>query len=176
MKAVRKSYIFTVLMVAIAASLSLLGGIGIESVSEEIVLLTPLVIAIPSLANLVGDYAAVIAAHAGDPTEHRRSRTKLLKSLLVVLSVSVAGLVILALLLSVFRGYELSFDFALRFASFIFVSSVLVVLSMFLLAGALEVLLRHRRINPDEVLVPVVTSLADIFMLTMIAVAVKTIF
>ncbi len=60
---------FIVLTVASASSVSLIGGLGLEAVQEQILPIVPLLIALPALNTMVGDYAAIIAAHVSDPTE-----------------------------------------------------------------------------------------------------------
>lgn len=82
------SIIFVIISVGIASSLSLIGGIGIELVSEKLLPIVPLVIVLPALNSLVGDYATLIAAHAGDPSERDRSRSDLVKAMLPSLLVN----------------------------------------------------------------------------------------
>jgi len=171
-----RSFIFVATTAGLASSLSLIGGIGIEHVADKILPLVPLLIAIPGLNDLVGDYASIIAAHSGDPTERKRSKVDLLKAIFKVLGVNIAAIVILSCLTAWTRDYVLTSDFLIRFAIFITVAAVLTVLLMFVVSGMLDVILRKKRVNPDELLIPIITSLADIVMLLFVTLAVLTLF
>lgn len=171
-----RTFIIVALSCAAASSISLIGGVGLEAVSEKILPLVPMLIAIPALNDLVGSYAAVIAAHTGDPTERQRSHKELARVIYRVALYNIVAIALLSLLVASFRGYYADFDFLLRFGGFVLVSVLIVVSFMFALAGGLDRLLRNHRYNPDELLIPVVTSLADILMLGLVALAVLTIF
>lgn len=171
-----RSFIFVSVTAGLASSLSLIGGIGLEHVADKVIPLVPLLIAIPGLNDLVGDYASIIAAHSGDPTERRRSKTELLRAIFKVLGVNIAAIVILSLLSAWTRGYVLTSDFLVRFVVFVSFAAVFTVLLMFVISGALDVVLRKKRVNPDEVLIPIITALADIVMLLFVTLAVLTLF
>ncbi len=176
MSKVRRSFLFIAFSAALASSISLLGGLGIEYVQEDIILLTPLLIAIPSLTNLVGDYAAIVAAHVGDPAKRNRSLVTLAKGIFTVIWLNIIAILILSLLTGRTRGFEADAVFVIKFTLFISISAVVTVAGMFLLAKTLDILLRKRRINPDELLVPIVTSLADVTMLGLVTLSVITLF
>lgn len=176
MSRIRRSFLFVAFTAALASSISLIGGLGLEYVQERILPLVPLLIAIPSLTNLVGEYAAIIASHTGDPAERKRSHLALAKVIFTVIWFNIFAIVALSILSAMTRGYGLDADFALRFFIFIAAASIVTVLFMFLLAKMLDRLLLKRHINPDELLVPVITSLADIVMLLLVTLAVLTIF
>ena len=146
MKLTPRSFIFVAFTVACASALSLIGGIGLEYVSDRILPLIPLIIAIPGLNDLVGDYASIIAAHHGDPSESTRTKRQLIGAIFKVLGFNIISLILLSLGLAYMHGY------------------------------IFEVILKKRHINPDDLLIPVVTSLADIIMLLFVTLAVLTIF
>lgn len=171
-----RSFIFVAFTAACASALSLIGGIGLEAVSDRILPLIPLIIAIPGLNDLVGDYASIIAAHHGDPSENTRTKRELIRAIFKVLGFNIIFLILLSTGLAYSRGFMLDKIFLIKFAIFIALAVVLAVVFMFILAGVLESILKNRRINPDELLIPVITSLADIVMLLLVSTAVVTIF
>jgi cation transporter-like permease len=172
----RHSFIFIALTTAAASSLSLLGGLGLEHVSDRILPLVPLIIAIPSLNDLVGDYGTIIAAHTGDPRERTKTHRQLALAIAKVVGVNIVAIIGMSLLVAHSRGYILEASFMLRFVGFIVASIVIVVLFMFTLARLLDHFLRAWHINPDELLIPIITSVADIAMLSLVTLAVITIF
>ena len=176
MKIEARSFIFVAFTTACASALSLIGGIGLEAVASRVLPLVPLIIAIPGLNDLVGDYASIIAAHHGDPTENSRSKKELLKAIFKVVGLNVVFLILLSVGLAHARGYVTDPNFFVKFSIFIASAVSLAILVMFVLSGTLELVLKRKNINPDALLIPIITSLADVVMLLFVALAVLTIF
>lgn len=176
MKLTPRSFVFVAFTAALASAISLIGGIGLEAVSDRILPLVPLLIAIPGLNDLVGDYASIIAAHHGDPSENTRTKSQLLGAIFKVIGFNILFLIILSLVLAYYRGYTSDGVFIAKFSLFITSAVLLAIMVMFALAGLLEIVLKNKNINPDELLIPIITSLADIVMLLFVALAVVTIF
>ncbi len=171
-----KHAIFALITIGVASSLSLIGGIGIEMVNEELITIVPLLIALPALNSAVGDYATIIAAHAGDPSTRARSRRELIKAVGITLSMSITFILVMSILLSLYRGYEFTGNTLVTFLLFVPVSMISVVILMFFITFFLDALLVRAKWNPDDVLIAVVTTISDIFMLGMIALAVQYLF
>lgn len=171
-----QSFFFIAFTTAAASSVSLLGGLGLEYVSDRILPLVPLIVAIPSLNDLVGDYATIIAAHTGDPRERTSTHVQLAKAIFKVVGINIVAIIGLSLLVGSSRGYVLTSEFLVRFASFTAGSIILVISFMFVAAHLLDRLLTKRHVNPDELLIPIITSVADILMLGFVALAAVTIF
>lgn len=167
---------FVILTTAAASSVSLIGGIGIESVGEHLLPLIPLVVALPALNTMVGDYSTIIAAHAGDPFMRARTWRQLITAVSWSVVFNVVGVTALSLIIAWRRDFPISIDFSLRFALFVAVAIVVSVAFMFAITYALDKLLEKRRLNPDDVLIPVVTSISDVLMLGLIALGAVTLF
>lgn len=176
MSKLSRTFLFVAITTALASAMSLLGGIGLEYVSERILPLVPLLIAIPSMNDLIGDYASIIAAHMGDPTEAAAHRKKLRGSILQVVGVNIVAIIALSLLTARSRGFVASNEFFAKFCLFIIGAVLLSLLLMMSISRFLSLVLRKRHINPDEILIPVVTSIADVVMLLIVSLAVLTIF
>lgn len=171
-----RMFIFIVLTVGLSSSLSLIGGVALESIHTIILPLVPLVVAIPALNTVVGDYAAIIAAHAGDPNEAGSTRKELYANIVKVIWINIAGIVLFSAIVSVIRGYELEPYFLLKFALFVIVAIISVVILVAILTRLLDKLLERKRLNSDDVLIPIITSLTDVFMLGIVALAAVLIF
>jgi cation transporter-like permease len=165
------SWLFVILTVGIASSISLLGGLGIELTQQKLITIVPLLIALPALNSMVGDYATLIAAHAGDPTERTRTKAELIRAMIPALIISTSFVFILSLLLASRRNFVVDLNFTLKFLAFVVASIMAVVAIMFLITITLDKLLQNHRLNPDDVLIPIVTTISDIFMLGLIALA-----
>jgi cation transporter-like permease len=172
----RQSLFFIIVTTAFASCISMIGGVGIELVQHDLLPLVPLIIALPALNTMVGEYATIIAAHAGSPRADILSRNKLVKAIAKSVLVNILGTVAFSLYLAHLRGYEIKYGFLITFISFVVVSITAVVSAMFTITYGLEKVLDKRKLNPDDILIPVVTSITDVFMLGLIALATKVLF
>ena len=168
--------LFSAITAGAASAISLIGGIGIEAVQHRLLPLAPLVIALPALNTMVGDYAAIIAAHAGDPADRKQSRKALARAISKAMLVNIVGVIALSLLVAWHRGYVAEADFIVKFAVFVVISFASIIAAMFMLTIGLDKLLANRQINPDDVLIPIVTSITDVGMLGLIALAALLLF
>jgi len=168
--------LFVVLSVGIASSISLVGGLGIEIVGDKLLPIVPLVIILPALNSLVGDYATLIAAHAGNPSERNRTKMELVRAMLPSIGVNCLFIIGMGLLLAGRRGYELDGGFVVTYCLFVVLAIVTVITAMFFLTILLDKILEARKLNPDDVLIPIVTTLSDILMLGLIALAAVYVF
>lgn len=168
--------LFVVFTVAGASCISLIGGIGLEAVEEKLLPLIPLIIALPALNTMVGDYAAIIAAHATDPAERTTTKKKLARAISRAVWVNIVGLIVLSLILAWQRGYIFTNGFIIKFVLFIAISMIAVIALMFVLTTVLDKILERKKLNPDDILIPVVTSITDVLMLGFVALAAVFIF
>jgi cation transporter-like permease len=171
-----RRFSFIALSAGAASCISLIGGMGLEAVQEKLLPLVPLLIALPALNTMVGDYAAIIAAHAGDPAENKASKKVLAHAIAKAIWVNVVGVLALSIAIAWQRGYIFSSEFILKFIVFAVFSMVSVIAVMFLITSALDKALESRKLNADDVLIPIVTSITDVFMLLLVAAAAWTIF
>ena len=64
----------------------------------------------------------------------------------------------------------------LTFTAFVVVSVSVIVSVMFGITYLIDKILENHKLNPDDVLIPIVTTVTDVFMLGLIALAAKFIF
>ncbi len=165
------SLLFIIVSVGISSSISLIGGLGIEITADKLIAIVPLLVALPGLNSMVGDYATLIAAHAGDPEERTRSKWELVRAMIPSILINIVFALIVSLFIGYQRGFAMSSLFILKFAGFVVGSTVSVITAMFLITFLLDAMLKKRALNPDDVLIPIVTTVSDIFMLGLIALA-----
>ena len=172
----RRSFLFVILTTALASCISLIGGIGLEATTTNLLPLVPLVVALPALNTMVGDYAAIIAAHAGDPGERGTTKRELAGAISRAIVVNIIGVLILSIVIAAKRGYVFAPGFMLKFGLFVPFAMLSITAFMFILTAILDKQLEKHSLNPDDVLIPVVTSITDVLMLGLIATAAVTIF
>jgi cation transporter-like permease len=168
--------IFVVLTTAGASCISLVGGIGIEAVQDKLLPLVPLIIALPALNTMVGDYAAIIAAHAADPAERTTTKRMLAKAIAKAMWVNILGVLALSIAIAWQRDYLFTNSFLAKFGLFVVIGMTSVIAAMFTLTTILDRVLEQRKLNPDDVLIPIVTSVTDVMMLGLITLAAVILF
>jgi cation transporter-like permease len=171
-----RPFLLVALSTGLASAVSLIGGLGLEHISRQLLPLVPLLVALPGLNDLVGDYASIIAAHTGDPQERQRSHRELSRAIFRVVGLNISAIVALSLILSALRGYVVTADFAWRFALLVVIAIITVITFMFWLNRVLDRLLLKHKYNPDDLLIPISTSVADILMLTIVTASVVLLF
>lgn len=171
-----RKFSFIIFSVAASSCISLIGGLGLESVQERILPLVPLLIAMPALNTMVGDYAAIVAAHAVDPGETRQSEKQLLKAISKAVWVNIIGVLILSIVLAARRGYIFEQAFLIKFVLFVVFAMLGIIFLMYTITQLLDKLLERNRLSADDVLIPIVTSITDVMMLGLISLAVWLIF
>lgn len=171
-----RTILFIALTTGAASCISLIGGVGLEAVEDKILPLMPLIIALPALNTMVGDYAAIIAAHATDPAERTMTKKVLAKAVAKAIWVNILGLLALSIALAWQRGYLFTYEFTIRFVAFVGLSMLGVVAAMFGITTLLDKAFEKKKLNADDVLIPIVTSITDVFMLVLVALAVWFIF
>lgn len=178
MTAVRhlRHIVFVVFTVGGASAISLIGGIGLEAVKEKLLPLVPLIIALPALNTMVGDYAAIIAAHASDPGERPFTKRVLARAIAKAIWVNIIGVLILSIAIAWQREYLFTGIFLTKFIMFVVLAMLAVVAGMFGLTAALDKFLENEKLNPDDILIPIVTSVTDVMMLGLIALAAVLLF
>lgn len=163
--------LFVVFTAGAASCISLIGGVGIETVQEKLLPLVPLMIALPALNTMVGDYAAIIAAHAGDPGEQKNSKKVLAWAIAKAIWVNIIGVLVLSIAIAWQRDYLFTNGFMVKFVGFVVFAMLSVIASIFVITIVLDKALERRKLNADDVLIPVVTTITDVMMLGLIALA-----
>lgn len=155
-----------ILLSGILASIALIGGLGLQLVRRDIVLFLPLLIALPAMNAIAGDYATLTAAHLADPENYKKRTRKLFIALLVSLPVSCIGISGLSLGISMLRGFEITSSVAIEYTRLIFLTLYIVTFLVFGLIYLTNRLLQLLELNIDDTLIPIATTIASVIMLT----------
>lgn len=154
-----------------AASIGLIGGIALQSVTQQLVFIVPMLIALPAINAMAGDYATIITAHIGDPEMSKLHLKKLIKALISSVPISVVGVVGLSLFFAVLQGYSVTRSFMYTYTLFVFFAFSLVVTFTVVSSVLLNKVLISKQVNSDDILIPVSNVLASVLMLILVALA-----
>lgn len=172
-----KSHIVSVIVkssvkVLIPASImSSVGGIGLQYLQNSIVTIIPLLVLLPALNDMIGDFGIIMSSkfttmlYTGDVNLRNYHKSKILNSLfLVILTVSAISAVyigILANLVAYLMGVQFSIDLMLKVVLIAIVSSMILITIITLVSLVLGARIFKKGEDPNNFLIPLTTSIAD---------------
>ncbi len=165
-KTIIKESIKLLLLTSIISSL---GGLALEHVKMLLVSVMPLLILLPTLNDMIGDFGTITAACVSTMLHEGKLRGRVfteevkklfVQILLVALLISFASAVV-ALSISLARGFELSPAFALKILLVVLLDVIILVSVLFFTAIRAGIHFYKRREDPNNLLIPITTSLAD---------------
>ncbi len=154
----------------LASILSTIGGLWLEGIQQKL-LLTPLIILLPALNDMIGDFGTIIGSKFTTMLFLKKTGDKWWKSghvhslVVSVLSVAVISAVYIGLLssaMSVLQGYQLSQIIAMKVLAISLLSTVLLIglICIISFVGGLYIFKKGE--DPNNFLVPITTSVADL--------------
>lgn len=170
---IHRKFFPMVLVSATLASIGLLGGLGLQAVKEQLLSFAPLIIALPAINAMAGDYATIVTAHVGDPETRKQNMKKLFTALIVSLPVSIAGVSALSLFVSSIQGYTVTQEFIIQFVLYISLALTGVVLVTLILISIINLIVKKQPYSSDDILIPIANTVASILTLISFAIIVS---
>ena len=169
----------------LASIISSIGGIGMEFISTKLVAIIPLLILLPALNDMVGDFGCIVSSkfttmlYLGKVNRRWWKSRHLHKLFLVILFTSLLTSVFIGVAASViayWHGFSLTFDVFLKILSIAVLSNLIIVAIIFCVSiiGGLGIYRRNE--DPNNFLIPIATSFADLLNLVIFAVLVGMFF
>jgi cation transporter-like permease len=169
----------------IAAILCSIGGLGLKLVQEKIILILPLLIVIPMLNNLIGDFGIIIVSKFTTALYQKKIKKgvyksklvkHLLKNILPISFIIALYMSILAIIVPYLKGFVYRPEILIKIISVIVFSTVLIVLIMFFIGISGSLYIYKKNENPDDVLIPVITSVGDFLAMVIFSILVFIMF
>jgi len=168
-----------------ASIISSIGGIGMEAISAKLVAIIPLLILLPALNDMVGDFGCIVSSKFTNMlylgkvgTRWWRSR-HLHKLFLVILSTSFITSVFIgvaASIISYWSGFSLTLDIFLKVLSIAVLANIILVAVIFCVSIIGGLAIYHKKEDPNNFLIPIATSFADLLNLAIFAILVGMFF
>lgn len=170
MKNAKKIFFQSLPALIIASILSSLGGISLSLVKPRLVILLPLLILFPALNDMIGDYGAILGSkfttwlyRGAIPSrwyQSKKSRNLIKNILLIALFYSFL-ISSLAIFISSIQGFLLTFPLILKVTLVTILTTLSLVILLSLIIFSLGIFLYKKGFDPDNLLIPFATSLAD---------------
>lgn len=157
-----------------ASVLSIAGGVGLQLVHAKLYFLLPVLIAIPGLTDMIGDFSTIIASKSialieqgMKPNEWAHSKSILrFAGFLFLISIGFSFAIgVTSLAVAKLQGFDASGGFAVKFLAVL--GLINLVMFMFLVIFSVRVgyLVAFKGHDPDNFLIPLATSLTDVVVL-----------
>jgi len=155
----------------LASILSSIGGIGLETVQEKIVLILPLLILLPALNGMVGNFGIIFSSRYTTLLYQKKlGKTRFMnkalkKHFLLVLFVSIICAFYISTLsfaVSFMKGFKVEPFIYFKVLIVVMLSTIIlisIVAVMTVIAGNYSI---KKKEDPDNILVPLTTSIADL--------------
>lgn len=161
-----------------AALLSTFGGIALRSVQGKLLVILPIIILLPALSDMIGDFGITIVSkfttglylHKVTKPWYKSHFIKhITRDVIPVATIASFYISIIAIFIAMGKGYTLTLPTALKIILITLLTAILLVLVIMAVAilGGLYVF--HKKKDPDDVLIPLTTSIADLACMSFLA-------
>jgi cation transporter-like permease len=165
--------------------ISSFGGLLLEEIKTLFISLVPLIILMPSLNDMIGDYATIISSrfstmlYEGKIDHNWRTNRELRKLFLQIFIIAIimaAASGAISLFISQFSGYQLTTATVIKIMSIAIIDVMILVSILFLVAIVAGLYFYNKQEDPNNFLIPLTTALADFGNMVLLAVLVLLLF
>ncbi len=171
-------------LVIIASTLSSIGGMGIQLIQDKLIAILPLLIIFPVLNDMVGNFGTIISANFTTllftnqlKAKWRSKKLKeLVKRLLIIALFSAILLGVMGNLIAYLKGFPLSATTLLKVLIITITCTLLLVSLICLISISAGFYYYHLKEDPDNKLIALSTSIADLGTMILFAVLINLLF
>lgn len=165
----------------LASVLSSIGGLALEFTKMLFISLIPIIILLPALNDLIGDYGMILSSrfstmlYEGKITKTGWKNKELKKLFYQVSLISILTALIssaIALIISSISGFQLDFSIAFKIFLIAVIDALLLVNILFLISTIAGIYFFKKQEDPNNFLIPITTSIADFGNMLILAVLV----
>lgn len=156
----------------LASILSSAGGVGLQAVQSAVIVIVPLLVMMPALNDMIGDFGTIVSSRftamlflgqvRGGRWWRSRYVHRLLRIVAAVAGIAAVYLAIVASMIAVARGFPVDamvFAKVLEIALFATLALVGLVFAISIVGG---LYIFSKREDPNNFLIPITTSVADL--------------
>lgn len=154
-----------------ATILSLVAGLFLRGITDNLMMITPLIILLPALNGMVGNYGIIMVSKFTTALYENKVNaivfnTKfvkhLFKEILPIAILTAIYIAILATYIAYLKGFIFTIGTLWKIIAITLATTITLVLFEFVLSVIGGVYVYHKKMNPDDVLIPIITSIADL--------------
>ncbi|MBI2041281.1 MAG: magnesium transporter [DPANN group archaeon] len=169
----------------IASFISTIGGVGLEAIKQKIILFVPFLILLPALNDMIGDFGTIISSRfttllylgkVGWRWSESEDVRTLIREVGIVSMVSAVYVGFLAGLVSYLKGYVISIIMLAKILLFSVMATATLVSIILLVAVIGGIAIYRKNSDPNNFLIPLTTSFADLGSLLLFAILLHVFF
>lgn len=169
----------------IASIVSALGGIGLQAVREKIFIILPFLILFPALNGMVGNFGTIFASryttmlHQNKISKKKFMNTALKKHYKLILKVSIIIAFYISTLSSVIallKGFKFNPTLYLKILLVTITTTMFLVTLIALISIVAGKYFVKKKEDPDNLLIPITTSIADLGSMIVFSLLIYTLF
>ncbi len=159
-------------VVILAAIISSAGGLGLENIRGKFIALLPLLIMIPALNDMIGDFGTIVSSKFTTMIYTRKVRLgkvlqskefkSLMKTVFAVAFVSSLYLGLVSYAIAYYRGFPFSVAALLKVLGIAMASTLLLVSIVSAVSVIFGIRVYRRKEDPNNFLIPISTAIADL--------------
>lgn len=162
--------------------LSSFGGLSLEIVKTKLAVSLPLLFILPSLTDMIGDAGTIVVSKITTYLYMGKLKSSnllpkfivnLFLILTVVFSFSAVYVSVLALLISYLYGFTFNSIFVGKMIFIVLLTTISILLIIFFISLVGGVYAFNKNIDPDDLLIPLTTSIADLGSLILFSLLIK---
>ncbi len=154
----------------LASIISSFGGLSLEHIKTVFVSIYPLIILLPALNDMVGDYGTIVSSrfstmlHEGKIKKDYWANKELKKLLVQIIIISLLTAVfssIIALIISSLSNYAVGAATVYKILFIAIIDVIFLVSTLFLISVYAGIYFFRKKEDPNNFLIPITTSIAD---------------
>ena len=173
-----KSHVASVIMkesmkiLIITAIISSVGGVGLENVKEKLIAIIPLLIMLPALNDMIGDYGTIVSSkftamlYTGKidirkgvlKSAEMRNLAKMLFAIALITSLYIGAV---SYGMAYYGGFPFDFSVFMKVMGVSILCTMMLVGIIFLTSATAGIWIYRRKEDPNNFLIPITTAIAD---------------
>jgi len=156
----------------LASVISLIGGFGLQAIQDKIYVIIPLIIMLPALNDMIGDYGTIVsskfttALYLGKIKSERWWTSRELHRLFhIIMSIAVISAIYIGALsygIAYLKGFAFDYALFVKIIQISLVSVIVLVSLIFIISILIGLHIYKKNEDPNNFLIPITTSIADL--------------
>jgi cation transporter-like permease len=169
----------------LASIISSLGGLALENIKASFSIIVPIVILLPILNDMIGDYGTIISSKFSTLLHEGHVKSGVFKSgelrdmffrIIIIAFITAVFSAIFAMTVSGISSFVVSGTIAIKIMTIAVVDTLLLVGILFFVAIVAGIHFFKKQEDPSNFLIPITTSIADLGNMVILALLVITFF
>lgn len=170
-------------VVALAATMSSVGGIGLQTIHEKLFAIIPLLILIPAMNGFMGNLGIILSSKfttllymEKDRTERNAKMHSLARTVYSVAAIISVYMAVLSCTVAYLKGHLFGIELCLKIIGISVGMAMLMTTVLFAIVAGLGIWIFRKQEDPNNFLIPITTSVADLCCMLVFTAFVMSIF